>query len=162
MTLVTKALKSNNESNSNLGNTFFKKDNNWGEQLANSFIQFLLNLLIQRENSNSEQDLILLERGKNYVIKFFNHLVATNLELLKEGLNVTDNAITVDWNKVPLKALYEYWCKYLWDIQTTREDFLINKKMFSDHHINPKFEGGDNSAANRILLHKHEHGFLHL
>jgi hypothetical protein len=34
--------------------------------------------------------------------------------------------------------------------------------MFTEHHIIPKFDKGTNEAENRVLVHIHEHGLLHL
>jgi hypothetical protein len=34
--------------------------------------------------------------------------------------------------------------------------------MFCEHHIKPRFEGGGLEAENRVLLHRHEHSYLHL
>lgn len=112
-----------------------------------------------KRSFNIDRNRLIL--GKQYLIHFLKCSYETGE--LQNILGLTTNtAANINWEAIDFRNLYNLYINYLVQIQNTRPDYKPRQIMFCEHHIEPRFERGADTAENRVLLHYHEHGWVHL
>lgn len=139
-------------------------DDAFFENLAQSLINWIITNRFSQKRRDTVRDLERFELARPFLANFFKQSFETGW--LQQTFNIVlienRNFENINWASFPFQDFIDTCIDYLRRIQGTRNDYQDRRHMFSQHHIRPRFEGGDDSEENRVLLHRYEHALIHL
>lgn len=132
-------------------------------EIVDSFIDWVLNSkLSKKKKRNIQSDRTKLLLGKPFLISFIKTSYEKGTLQQLGSFSTEEELSNINWATFTFSKLYNLYIDNLKSIENNRPDYLPNRKMFCIHHIQPRFENGDNSPSNIVLLHYHEHSWVHL
>ena len=100
-----------------------------------------------KNNRNIQSDRAKLLLGKPFLIGFIKTCYKEGTLQQLGSFSTEEELRNINWATFSFAKLYNLYIDYLKRIESIRPDYLPNQKMFSIHHIKPRFENGDNSPS---------------